>query len=128
MRDTDLARELLSSADKDLRAIKHMADPNIFADEVFGFHAQQAVEKTLKAWIALLGQEYPFIHDLDVLLNRLENQGSDVSALRALVELNAFAVQFRYEAFESQDEPLDRPAVAATVDRLFQRVSLLLSE
>ena len=98
MRETDLARELLSSADKDLRAIKHMADPNAFADEVFGFHAQQAVEKTLKAWIALLGQEYPFIHDLDVLLNRLENQGSDVSALRALVELNAFAVQFRFGA------------------------------
>src|SRR5208283_4266037 len=115
MRETDLARELLSSANKDLKAIKHMADPNVFADEVFGFHAQQAVEKTLKAWIALLGQEYPFIHDLDVLLNRLENQGSDVSALRSLVELNAFAVQFRYEAFESQDEPLDRPAMVGTV-------------
>ena len=37
MRETDLARELLSSTDKDLRAIKHMADPDIFADEVFGF-------------------------------------------------------------------------------------------
>jgi len=31
-----------------------------FADEIFGFHAQQAVEKGLKAWICLHGIEYPF--------------------------------------------------------------------
>ena len=105
-----------------------MTDPGVFADEVFGFHAQQAIEKTLKAWIALLGQEYPFVHDVDALLNKLDKLGCDVSSLRGLVELNAFAVQFRYEAFESQDEPLDRPAVISTVDGLFQKVHLLLSE
>jgi HEPN domain-containing protein len=55
-----------------------MTDPGVFADEVFGFHAQQAIEKTLKAWIALLGQEYPFVHDVDALLNRLGGaQGDD---------------------------------------------------
>src|SRR5271157_1751673 len=119
MKETDLARQLLSSAERDLKAIKAMADPSVFADEVFGFHAQQAIEKTLKAWIALLGQEYPFVHDVDALLTRLEKLGCDVAALRGLVELNAFAVQFRYEAFESQDEPLDRPAVVSAVDGLF---------
>ncbi len=128
MKETDLARQLLSSAEKDLKAIKAMTDPGVFADEVFGFHAQQAIEKTLKAWIALLGQEYPFVHDVDALLNKLDKLGCDVSSLRGLVELNAFAVQFRYEAFESQDEPLDRPAVISTVDGLFQKVHLLLSE
>ncbi len=126
MKETDLARQLLFSAERDLKAIKAMADPNTFADEVFGFHAQQAIEKTLKAWIALLGQDYPFVHDVDALLNRLEKLGCDVGALRGLVELNAFAVQFRYEAFESQDEPLDRPAVVSTADALFQKVCLLL--
>jgi HEPN domain-containing protein len=128
MKETDLARQLLSSAEKDLKAIKAMADPSVFADEVFGFHAQQAIEKTLKAWITLLGQEYPFVHDVDALLNRLEKLGCDVGTLRGLVELNAFAVQFRYEAFEAQDEPLDRPAVVSAVDGLFQKVHLLLSE
>ena len=99
MKETDLAGNLLSSAEKDLKAIRNMTDPDLFADEVFGFHAQQAIEKTLKAWIALLGGEYPFIHDLDALLNALKKLGADVDALRGLVELNAFAVQFRYEAF-----------------------------
>jgi hypothetical protein len=41
MKETDLARQLLSSAEKDLKAIKAMSDPSVFADEVFGFHAQQ---------------------------------------------------------------------------------------
>jgi len=128
MKETDLACQLLSSAEKDLKAIKAMSDPSVFADEVFGFHAQQAIEKTLKAWIALLGQEYPFVHDVDALLNRLEKLGCDVNTLRDLVELNAFAVQFRYEAFQSQDEPLDRPAVVSSVDGLFQKVNLLLRD
>jgi len=128
MKETDLARSLLSSAQKDLKAVRNMTDPDLFADEVFGFHAQQAVEKPLKAWVALLGGEYPFVHDLDVLLNALERLGAEVDALRDLVELNAFAVQFRYEAFESPDEPLARRSVTAETVRLFQKVSALLKE
>jgi HEPN domain-containing protein len=104
-----------------------MTDPDLFADEVFGFHAQQAVEKTLKAWVALLGGEYPFVHDLDALLNVLRRLGADVDTLRGFVELNAFAVQFRYEAFESPDEPLDRRSVTVQAVALFQKVSALLS-
>ena len=128
MKEADLAHQLLSSAEKDLKAIKNMTDPNAFADEVFGFHAQQTVEKSLKAWIALLGEEYPFVHDLDLLLNRVQKLGCDINALQNLVELNAFAVQFRYEAFESPDEPLDRSAVISAAAGLFHKVSLLLKE
>jgi len=56
---SDEARQMLAAAYKDWRALAGMADPDVFADEVFGFHAQQAVEKALKAWLALLGVEYP---------------------------------------------------------------------
>ena len=126
MKEADLARNLLSSAQKDLKAIRNMTDSGIFADEVFGFHAQQAVEKTLKAWIALLGGQYPFVHDLDALLNTLQKLGADVETLRNIIELNAFAVQFRYEAFESPDEPLDRRSVTVEAVALFQKVSALL--
>ena len=126
MKEADLAHSLLASAQKDLKALRNMTDPDLFADEVFGFHAQQAVEKTLKAWVALLGGQYPFVHDLDALLNTLQKLGADVEALRGLVELNAFAVQFRYEAFESPDEPLDRRSVTVEAVALFQKVLALL--
>jgi hypothetical protein len=55
------ARELLALAAKDLQALTGMGDLETFADEIFGFHAQQAVEKTLKAWIAASGERYPLI-------------------------------------------------------------------
>ncbi|WP_372703813.1 hypothetical protein [Candidatus Accumulibacter contiguus] len=32
-----------------------MIDNPLFADEIFGFHAQQAIEKALKAWLATAG-------------------------------------------------------------------------
>lgn len=35
-------RYLLAAAHKDLRALQGMSDSSFFADEIFGFHAQQA--------------------------------------------------------------------------------------
>ncbi|MCL5271298.1 MAG: hypothetical protein M1457_12290 [bacterium] len=48
MAPSDEARQLLAAAAKDRRALGGMADAAVFADEVFGFHAQQAAEKGLK--------------------------------------------------------------------------------
>jgi HEPN domain-containing protein len=89
MKETDLARQLLLSAERDLKALRNMIDPEVFADEVFGFHAQQTAEKSLKAWIALLGGEYPFVHDLDALLTKLETLDVETERFRVLIELNA---------------------------------------
>jgi hypothetical protein len=41
-----------------------MLDSASFSDEVFGFHAQQTIEKALKAWIAVRGLVYPKSHDV----------------------------------------------------------------
>ena len=49
MQDLDHARLMLQMAQKDLHAIKAMKDPEKFENEIFGFHAQQAIEKALKA-------------------------------------------------------------------------------
>jgi len=101
MSDLEFARLMLSMAQKDLRAIQGMADPDVFADEVYGFHAQQAVEKALKAWLSLVGLEYPRIHDLGELLELLLDQEQSIpSQFIALTDLTDFAVQFRYESFE----------------------------
>ena len=92
-----------------------MSDSSIVADEVFGFHAQQAAGKALKAWLAAFDVEYPRTHDLSVLLTLLEAQGQDVTAYLGLIELNPYAVQHRYEAFEDLGSPIDRSAVQQTV-------------
>jgi len=45
MNAVDEARRLLDMAKKDFLAMKGMNDSEQFPDEIYGFHAQQAVEK-----------------------------------------------------------------------------------
>ena len=93
----DRPRELLALAEKDYQAaliLAHADDPQT---DAAGFHLQQAVEKSLKAWLALKGIDYPRTHDLNPLLGLLEDQDENIEPFWSLLELNPFAVQFRYE-------------------------------
>jgi HEPN domain-containing protein len=49
MNAIDQARQMLVMASKDIKAMKSLLLPESADDEIFGFHAQQAVEKSLKA-------------------------------------------------------------------------------
>jgi HEPN domain-containing protein len=126
MSDVKHARMLLDVADLDRQAIHNMLDVAKFDDVIFGFHAQQAVEKCLKAWLSSEGVVYPRTHDLRVLYCLLEGQNvSKLDDFIDLVDLTDFAVQFRYEL--SKDlEPLDRQATIEAVDRLFGHVETLI--
>jgi hypothetical protein len=123
MSDHKDAQFLLKLAEKDLKALKGMQDHEIFADEIFGFHAQQVVEKTLKGWIASLGAAYPFTHNIARLLAILEDQGVRVDALWDLAEYTAFAVEFRYGSLIETEELLDRPGILSRVQGLYDHVA-----
>ena len=77
-----------------------------------------------------MGRSYPRTHDLGVLLELLE-KSSEAVPLDAwdLVELTDFAVQLRYDSYEYDDEPLDRPTivrqVAILVEHVGKRVALM---
>ncbi len=109
MNDLDQAKLLLKAALRDLRALQGMDNRDIFADEIFGFHVQQATEKCLKAWIALIGDIYPLIHDLGVLMQLLENQGYDCSPFSGLQQYSPFAARLRYEVVLNPTTPINRP-------------------
>ena len=117
---------MLAIANKDLKALKGLPDAEAFDDEIFGFHAQQAIEKSLKAWAAVLGREYPLTHDISALLDLLESSGEDVKRYWDLIEYNVFAVRFRYESLEVPDEPLDRAASVRAIEDLTGHVDRLL--
>lgn len=78
MNDIEQAQSLLRMAQMDLNALMGMGNNALFADEIFGFHAQQAIEKALKAWLSARGVEFPLTHELTRLLNLLEKQGEYV--------------------------------------------------
>ena len=69
---------LLDAAERDAGALRVMRRSGEVSDEVYGFHVQQAAEKSLRAWLALLGQVYPLTHNLEALLD-LFSEHTEVS-------------------------------------------------
>jgi len=123
MSDREHSTMMLVMAEKDLKALRGMLDSDTFEDEVFGFHAQQTVEKALKAWLSLIGADYPKTHDIEELLAILGDHGiQSPPRFSELTNLTDFAVQFRYEAFEGLGAELDRAHVLGDVSDLVAHV------
>jgi HEPN domain-containing protein len=129
MPDLEHARLMLRLARGDLTALEVLETSSRIAPSIFGFHAQQAVEKALKAWLSLLDVMYPHIHALDELFNQLEDRGATaVSKFRQLQDLTPFAVQFRYEEFVLSEAELDRLEIVRQVSDLVVHVKSLVRE
>ena len=124
--DIEQARLLLGMADGDLGALRVMHNPADVTEEIFGFHVQQAAEKCLKAWIAVLGAEYPLTHDLGELIETIRPRHAAVSQHAALKAFGTFAVNYRYAPLPEDAGPIDRPAAIRQVEALMRRVRRLL--
>lgn len=120
MANSDLAPVLLDRATDDLDMLYGMVRAGIGTDAIFGFHAQQAVEKAAKAWLIARGVVPPWTHDLQLLLTLLADSGVAESDLtEGLARLTAFAVQFRYGPSEP-GSVVDRADLVARVARFLQ--------
>lgn len=113
----DLARVLLDRADDDIRLVRRVVDDADIADAIVGFHAQQAVEKAIKAVLAAREIEYAKTHALGYLIGLIESNAIDAPpAVLDASELSPWAVDFRYE---TDDEPaLDRQATLALIEEI----------
>lgn len=127
MNAIEQAGQLLQMAAKDIKALDLMILPESIDDEIFGFHAQQAVEKSLKAWITAIGGNYGFVHDLRILFLTLRGMGCSIDQFRHLINLNPFAAQLRYEPLETLDEPLDRPVLRTQVQEVYDHVQSVVT-
>lgn len=128
MSDLKCAQALVSLAERKMRSIRGMEDLATFADETAGFHAQQAAEALLKAWIACMGEVYPLTHDLEALLDIVDKRSADASRFRDLAPLTPFADKYRYEFLPADAPPLDRQGIASQLDALLKRVRTAIAE
>lgn len=96
--EIDLARVLLDKARGDALALRALSGVGEVPDELLGFHAQQAVEKLLKAVLARHGVAYEFRHDLEYLGEQLDGAGiGRPPDFEGALALTPWAVEFRYE-------------------------------
>ena len=120
MSDVKCARLMYRAAERDVLTLRSMtADAPV---ESFGFHVQQAAEKALKAWLALLGEKYPLTHSIETLLDLLDDRGAAVEFFRNLVDYTPYAVEFRYVGADSGTMPIDRDDAILLAEALLEQV------
>ena len=111
----EYAEVLLRKAEGDAAAVKALVDRDEIADDILGFHAQQAVEKAIKAVLTLAGVDYPRTHDIRHLVDQLRQPGSaPPTAVEEAAWLTAWATEFRY--VDPPPPSLDREAALAAAD------------
>ena len=126
--DIKCARMLLDAGTRHVDTLRTLYRSDEIPDEVFGFHVQQAIEKLLKGWIALLGEVYPPNHDIEDLLNLLASRDAAVEPFEDSVDYTPYAVEFRYAGVGPGAEPIDREGALALVQAVLERVGRQLAE
>ncbi len=98
----DLARRFLAMAERDIKAFQKLSEDPEIDDEIVGFHAQQAVEKCLKAILSLHQVPFRRTHHLDELVDLLKDQNKPLPPdVEPLEVLNPFAIRLRDDFAES---------------------------
>ncbi|HVC06383.1 MAG TPA: HEPN domain-containing protein [Solirubrobacterales bacterium] len=109
---------LARKAQGDAAAMRMLADDQEIDDEIIGFHAQQAVEKWLKAVIGSRGAKFEYTHDLRHLIELAKAAVGDFPFdFAAVIALTEYAVPLRYDELLDA-EPLDREATVALVQKV----------
>ena len=111
---TELARRFLALAERDFGTFRILAASTEADDAALGFHAQQSVEKCLKAVLIRHGIEFRKTHDLVELLDLIADRDKPLPPhADSLDELNPYAAEFRYGFIEPKG--LDRRRVQEKV-------------
>lgn len=113
-----LAAILAQKATDHAVAVREIAGNPEIADSILGFHAQQAIEKWLKAVLAANSVDFEYTHDLRHLIGLVEAAGLTFPLdTPQVVMFTEFAVPLRYEDLLDA-EPLDRPAAVMLVNEV----------
>lgn len=120
---SETSRILLKKAEEDATAVREFAGNDEIADSIIGFHAQQAVEKWLKAVTAAKGTRHSTIHDIDRLIEIVEASGVEVPLDRdRLAVLTQYAVPLRYDEL-LDSESLEREVLVVLVAEVAEWVA-----
>lgn len=106
---------LAGKAKADALAMRELAANPRISDDIVGFHAQQAVEKWLKAVIGVGGARFEYTHDLRHLVELAKAAAGEFPfEIGEVIGLTEYAVPLRYDEL-LDTEPLDRERTVALV-------------
>lgn len=92
----ELVKLWFMKADHDLMAIENELNSNNPVTDIICFHAQQASEKYLKAFLIFHQINFPYTHDIGKLINICMEKCPDFLSLKPAIMLTDYAVEVRY--------------------------------
>ena len=92
----ELINKWLLKANNDLMMIENEFHSENPVTDGICFHAQQSVEKYLKAFLVANQIEFPQTHNIGIILNLCIKVDPDFQSLRESVTLTRYATGFRY--------------------------------
>lgn len=93
----DLVRAWVERAESDLAVVEMCLEKKKSLDAAC-FHAQQAAEKFLKAYLSAKDRDFPFIHDIGKLIRQCaEEDQSFLEVVELGQKLTPYAVEARYD-------------------------------
>lgn len=93
----DFVRQWLDKADHDLRVAELLTEAPLDNFEAVGFHAQQAAEKLIKAFLVRYQIEFPKSHDIARLRGLVAGVDPRLAEELAFADwLTPYGVEFRY--------------------------------
>jgi HEPN domain-containing protein len=108
-------REWLAHADEDLRlatyALKMRRKTRPY--RLIAYHAQQCAEKCIKGYLVSCGVDFPYTHNISILLEICSKQADWAQALRDAEELSQYAITARYPG---EDEPVTKEQAQKAVE------------
>ena len=101
-------------ADEDLRVARHILTlTSECPHRLAAYHAQQCVEKYLKAYLVLHAVDFPYTHNIARLLELCAERADWAGGLKDAEELTPFAITARYPG---ESEPVSPAEAQRAVD------------
>ena len=97
-------RERLRAAYRHVGAFEREITHPEGEQEMYGFHAQQAVENALKAWLSAADLEYRRVHDLEEVADKVLGDPAESDTLAAA----QLRLLLDYTSFQNPDHPHER--------------------
>ncbi|MBI4680278.1 MAG: HEPN domain-containing protein [Nitrospirae bacterium] len=107
----EIAREWIGHAEEDLRLAKHAFKLSSSCPyKLVAFHAQQCAEKYLKAFLTIKNVDFPYTHNISLLLELCSSYADWAKDLHEAEDLTPYAITARYPG---KDKVTKKDAVKA---------------
>ncbi|MBI5211825.1 MAG: HEPN domain-containing protein [Nitrospirae bacterium] len=119
-----IVKQWLEYAEEDLRLAKHALKLSSSCPyKLIAFHAQQCAEKYLKAFLALRKVDFPYTHNLSLLLELCVPVADWIEDLQEAKALTPYAVTARYPGRDkvTKKDALEAIAIASKVRKVVRK-------